>query len=166
MQSPVLGEGWHATGDLAEEAGGERVRVRGRRQEVAGGVVVAGLEAALADSFYIRRAVVTGSDGAALRALVEVDYEETLAWATARDLHFSTYGALVASAEVADLVAEEVDTANERFGGTARIADFVVLGRPLSVRDGELTPGLTVRRHAVIEHFGSEPATKRAAATA
>ena len=83
-------------------------------------VVVAGLEAALGDSAYIRRAVVARPRRPELTALVEVDYEETLAWATARDLHFSTYGSLVASAEVRELVAAEVAAANERIGGSAR----------------------------------------------
>ena len=121
--------------------------------------MVAGLEAALGDSPYLRRAVVAGTSAPELTALVEVDYEETLAWASSRDLHFSAYSALVASDEVRELVAREVATANERIGGSARIADFIVAPRQLTVRDGELTAGLAIRRRAVIEHFVSADRT-------
>ena len=71
---------WHATGDLAEDAGDGRIRVRGRREDVvrAGGgeVIVAGLEAALCDSAFIRRAVVAALKDDALTAIVEVDHDE------------------------------------------------------------------------------------------
>ncbi len=59
----------------------------------------------------------------------------------------------MASSEVRELVATEVATANERIGGSARIVDFIVAPRQLTVRDGELTAGLAIRRRAVIEHF-------------
>ncbi|HET6507025.1 MAG TPA: AMP-binding protein [Baekduia sp.] len=161
---------WHATGDLAEDAGDERVRVRGRREDVvatAGGeVVVAGLEAALRDSVYVRRAVVAHAGGA-LTALVELDLDETAPWANDRGLVFSTYSSLASLPEVRELVAAEVAAANERIGAAERIADFRLLPRPLSVAEGELTSLLTVRRTQVIERFaGDEAATAGAEATA
>jgi long-chain acyl-CoA synthetase len=167
ISSPAIaGEAWHPTGDLAEDAGDERIRVRGRREDVIhapdGDIVVAGLEAALGESTYIRHAVVAAIGGSELTALVEVDYEETLAWATARDLHFSTYGSLVSSDEVAELVAAEVAAANDRLGASAKIAEFIVLPRQLTIRDGELTPRLAIRRRAVIDRFIGDPAVKRA----
>jgi len=168
VSSPAVdgGQTWHATGDLAEHAGDDRIRVRGRREDVIhapeGDIVVAGLEAALGESTYIRRAVVAAPGGSELTALVEVDYEETLSWATARDLHFSTYGSLVSSDEVTELVAAEVAGANERLGASATIAEFIVLPRQLTIRDGELTPGLAIRRRAVIDRFMGDPAVKRA----
>jgi long-chain acyl-CoA synthetase len=152
---------WHATGDLAEDAGDERVRVRGRREDVVatgdGEVVVAGLEAALRDSAYVRRAVVAHADGG-LTALVELDLDETAPWANDRGLVFSTYGSLAALPEVRELIAAEVAAANERIGAAEAIADFRLLPRPLSVAEGELTSLLTVRRSAVIEHFAGDGA--------
>jgi long-chain acyl-CoA synthetase len=154
---------WHGTDDLAEEAGDGRMRVRGRREDVvhgAGGeIVVAGLEAALRDSPYIRRAVIAGDGAGGLTAFVEVDLEETAPWANARDIVFSTYNSLVSRPEVRELIAAEVAAANERIGSAAPISDFVVLPRQLSVHDGELTPLLTVRRSRVIERYACASAT-------
>ena len=93
--------------------------------------MVAGLEAALGDSPYLRRAVVAGTSGAELTAIVEVDYEETLAWATAQRpplLGLRLAGGLP---EMRELVADEVATANERIGGAPRIADFIVAPQQL-----------------------------------
>jgi len=169
ISNPATGEGWHATGDLAEDAGDGRVRVRGRREDVvrAGGedVIVAGLEAALCDSIYIRRSVVAPLGGDTLTAIVEVDPEEAGRWASERDLHFSTYGSLVSRPEIAALISDEVAAANERIGARTAIADFIVLQQPLSVAAGELTAGLTVRRRVVIERAGDAAKVKCASAT-
>jgi long-chain acyl-CoA synthetase len=168
ISSPATGDGWHATGDLAEEAGDERVRVRGRREDLvrAGGeeVIVAGLEAALCDSAYIRRSVVAPLDGTRLTAIVEVDPDEAGRWAAERDIHFSTYGSLVSRPEIAELVGQEVSAANERIGARTAIADFIVLQQALSVAAGELTAGLTVRRRVIIERVGEAPRTAQASA--
>jgi long-chain acyl-CoA synthetase len=157
ISNPAVGDGgWHATGDLAEDAGDGRVRVRGRREDVvrAGGedVIVAGLEAALCDSAYIRRSVVALLKDDALTAIVEVDQDAAAMWASERDIHFSTYGSLVALQEIHDLISDEVAAANERIGSRAAIADFIVLQQQLSVAAGELTSGLSVRRRVVIEN--------------
>jgi long-chain acyl-CoA synthetase len=155
VRNPAVGEAWHQTGDLAEDAGDGRIRVRGRREDVvrSGGeeVIVAGLEAALCDSAFIRRSVVAPLKGDALTAIVEVDQDEAARWASEREIHFSTYGSLVARPEIHDLISDEVAAANERIGSRAAIADFIVLQQQLSVAAGELTSGLSVRRRAVIE---------------
>jgi long-chain acyl-CoA synthetase len=146
---------WHQTGDLAEDAGDGRIRVRGRREDVvrSGGeeVIVAGLEAALCDSAFIRRSVVAPLKGDALTAIVEVDHDEAARWASEREIHFSTYSSLVARPEIHDLISDEVAAANERIGSRTAIADFIVLQQQLSVAAGELTSGLSVRRRVVIE---------------
>lgn len=158
ISNPAVGDGWHATGDLAEDAGDGRVRVRGRREDVVRvgteDVIVAGLEAALCDSVYIRRSVVAPLDGT-LTAIVEVDPDEAGRWASERDLHFSTYGSLVSRPEVAELISDEVAAANERIGSRTAIGDFIVLGQPLSVAAGELTSGLTVRRRVVVDRVAT-----------
>jgi long-chain acyl-CoA synthetase len=155
VRNPAVGEAWHATGDLAEDAGDGRIRVRGRREDVvrAGDeeVIVAGLEAALCDSAFIRRSVVALIKDDALTAIVEVDQDEAARWASERDIHFSTYGSLVARPEIHELISDEVAAANERIGSRTAIADFIVLPQQLSVAAGELTSGLSVRRRAVIE---------------
>jgi long-chain acyl-CoA synthetase len=152
---------WHATGDLAEDAGEGRIRVRGRREDVVrtGGaeVIVAGLEAALCDSAFIRRSVVALLKDDALTAIVEVDQDEASRWASERDIHFSTYGSLVARPEIHALISDEVAAANERIGSRTAIADFIVLPQQLSVASGELTSGLSVRRRVVIEHSAPKP---------
>ena len=108
-----------------------RIRVRGRREDVVrtGGeeVIVAGLEAALCDSAFIRRSVVAPLKGETLTAIVEVDQDEAARWASEREIHFSTYGSLVARPEIHDLISDEVAAANERIGSRTAIADFIVL---------------------------------------
>jgi long-chain acyl-CoA synthetase len=155
VTSVAAPEVWHATGDLAEEAGDGRLRIRGRHEDVVHGpggeIVVAGLEAALRDCPYIRRAVAAGDGSDGLTAFVEVDLEETAPWANERDIVFSTYNSLVTRPEVRELVDAEVAAANERTGSAVPISDVVILPRQLSVHDGELTPLLTVRRARVIE---------------
>jgi long-chain acyl-CoA synthetase len=170
VSTPAGGDTWHQSDDLAEGADGGAIRVRGRRTDVlrAGGVDVAAasVEAALCESEHIRRALVTGS-GDGLHALVEVDPDATALWAADRELAFSTYGSMVALPEVRELVAAEVAAANDRLESGARIDDFTVLPRQLSVAEGELTALLTVRRERVAEHFaGHLPGAAAAPGTA
>ena len=139
ISSPAVGggEAWHPTGDLAEEVGDDRIRVRGRREDVIA-------RAARASSWWpgsrprSARAPTSGArwspllGGSELTAIVEVDYDETLPWATERDLHFSHLRLAGVGDEVAELVAAEVAAANERLGSSAEIAEFIVLPRQLS----------------------------------
>jgi long-chain acyl-CoA synthetase len=155
VRNAAVGSEFHQTGDLAEDAGDGRIRVRGRREDVvrtgSEEVIVAGLEAALCDSAFIRRSVVAPLEGDALTAIVEVDHDEAARWASEREIHFSTYGSLVARPEIHDLISDEVAAANERIGSRTAISDFIVLQQQLSVAAGELTSGLSVRRRVVIE---------------
>jgi long-chain acyl-CoA synthetase len=95
--------------------------------------------------------VVAPLAGDALTAIVEVDQDEAARWASERQIHFSTYGSLVARPEIHGLISDEVAAANERIGSRTAIAGFIVLPQPLSVAAGELTSGLSVRRRVVIE---------------
>jgi long-chain acyl-CoA synthetase len=170
VRTPATRGQWHTTDDLAEDAGDGRFRLRGRREHVvqtpAGEVVVAGLEAALCESAYIRRAVVGQLKPGTLTAIIEVDPDETAQWATERDLHFNAYSQLVAHPEVRNLIAAEVAAAKDRHGGSVGVDDFICVSEQLSVNAGQLTPGLTVRRAALLEQHtgdagpaaGAEPA--------
>jgi long-chain acyl-CoA synthetase len=172
VTTPAAGSGgeevWHETGDIAEDAGDGRVRVRGRRDDVVrtphGDVVVDELETALCESAYIRRAVVTVVGDGGLTALVEVDFDETAPWAAAQDIYFSTYGSLVSRPEVSELIAGEVAAANDRLESSGEVADFVVFPRELTVRDGELTSSLVVRRSVVVENFAAAATAERTSA--
>ncbi len=162
-------DGWLHTGDLGHLEGDVLV-LSGRRSDL---VQVAGravdprsLEAAARVSPYVDEAVVVALDpaSAGLGVLVVVDPATTGRWVEERRLHASTYAALVALPEVAELVAGELSrTLRDQPGGDA-VRRCVLAPRRLDVQRGEVTRSRVVRRHVVCAHLADELAALRAPA--
>lgn len=159
LRGPVTGGRWIDTGDVATLDADGRYTVRGRRDDRLAGagedVHAAEVERALTAGRYVRRAAVVAVDGG-VRALVEVDFDTTAAWAASHDIAFSTYGSLIGVPEVQQLLASEVETVNAALAGRTTIVGLALLPRPLDVAAGELTPVLSVRREVVIERFAGD----------
>ncbi len=139
-------EGWLHTGDVGEFDDAGRLRITGRVKNLlvlatGKNVAPAPIEDAVAESPFIRQAVLLGDGRDATGILLVPDLE-----------------ALEGRAEVTALLRQEVERLTVDFASYERPRRTVVMPRPLSAEHGELDAAGRPVRAVVIEHFPDQVA--------
>jgi len=152
-------DGWFKTGDIGELDEDGFLRITGRKKELivtAGGknVAPAPLEDRIRAHPLISQAVVVGEARPFIAALITIDQEAFVTWATQVPLAGTAvsegmdHPALLAEVQAA------IDEANQSVSRAESIRKFAVLPHDLTVESGELTPTLKVRRSVVEKAYG------------
>ncbi len=153
-------EGWLHTGDVGYLDGDGYLFITDRKKDIivtSGGKNVAPqpIEGRLGATPYITQAILIGDKFPYLTALVVPNFENLQA-------HFASKGVTgLAQEEMAQhdetraLVAAAVKQVNGDLATHERIRRFTILGRELSLEEGELTPTQKVRRRVVAERYGA-----------
>ncbi len=154
----TLVDGWLCSGDLGSFDDEGFLFITGRKKEIlitAGGKNIApkNIESALKNHALVGEVVVIGDRRKYLTALVSLDPEASLAWATARGKDPSR---LHDDAELRGELAKAIDEVNQTLARVETVKKFSVTRRPFSIDRGELTPTLKVKRKKVYEHFAAE----------
>ncbi len=154
----ALRDGWFHSGDAAlmEEDG--HIIIIDRMSDVMklgdGGKFSPQLiENKLRFSPYIVDAVVIGQDRPFITAMIAIDMANVGKWAENNQLAYTTFTDLSQKKEVYDLIAEEVQKANETLPKVAKVNRFVLLYKELDADDDELTRTRKVRRKFVEERY-------------
>ncbi len=154
----ALEDGWFHTGDIGEIDRDGFVRITDRKKDLivtAGGKNVAPqkIENLIGSDPLIARCIVFGDRRKYLVALLTLDADTLASFARERGLAgdpTSWAHAPEVEAAVADIVAR----GNAQLASYETIKRWAILGRDLTVEDGELTPKLSVRRKVVAERYG------------
>jgi len=88
-----------------------------------------------------------------MTALITLDPLTVGSWAEHQHLSYTTYTDLVAKMDVYDLVAEEVDRANQDLPESIRILRFVILHKQFDPDDDEITRTRKVRRSVINQRY-------------
>jgi long-chain acyl-CoA synthetase len=140
---------WVPTGDIAEEVGRGRIRVRGPasaelRRDSDGAVFVADLELALLESQYISDVAIDSGVAESLIVYVEPEYEAVTAWARTKRVPIVDVHAIAQIPAVIDLVRAEIDRCVADYGVSV---DFFALVPGLV----EMTGGSLVPRNSRVD---------------
>jgi long-chain acyl-CoA synthetase len=153
-------DGFLRTGDLGAIDEDGYVSITGRKKDIiitAGGknLTPANIEGDLRRSRWISQAVMYGDRRPYPVALITLDPEEILAWATAEGLP-ADLAELADHERVRALVQAEIDRANASYAKVGQIKRFTILPRDFSLDSGELTPSLKLKRNVVYERYADE----------
>ena len=155
-------DGWLHSGDIGEIDERGFLRITDRKKDLfktSNGKYVA--PSLVESTFkglcpYVGQFLVHGEGKHFVTALVTLDEEAIQPWADANGLAGASYQEIVSSAQARDMVQSYVDELNKGLNKWERVGKFTILGRDLSVEDGELTPSLKLRRKVVTDKFKSE----------
>lgn len=159
-------DGWFNTGDLAIMTIHNELMIKGRIKDT---IVLRGgenlepvpIEAKLAESPYIKYAVVVGQDKRYLGALIVIDEEEIKNYGEENGIQYDTFNDFLLSddvkklyeAEIADLI-----SAKNGFKLFERIARFTLLTKPFEI-GVELSAKQELRRFNINEIYKNEIAS-------
>ncbi|CAB3695790.1 Long-chain-fatty-acid--CoA ligase FadD15 [Achromobacter piechaudii] len=153
-------DGWLHTGDVVAEQDG-RVRIVDRLKDImitAGGknLTPSEIENAVKGSPYVKECIVIADGRRFVSALIQLEFDTVGKWAESRRIAFTHFRSLAESAQVRELVQQEVSRANAGLAPVAQIKRFHLLTKELDHDDGEVTATMKVRRASIYRTYAAE----------
>ena len=150
----LTADGWLHTGDIGQLVDGF-LKITDRKKDLiktSGGKYVApqkieGIFKAVCP--YASQIIVHGEGRKFISAMITLDPEAIVEWGTANGFEGRSAEDLAAEPKVREMISGYVDELNSKLERWETIKKFVILGRDLTVEDGELTPSMKVRRKVV-----------------
>jgi long-chain acyl-CoA synthetase len=157
----LTSDGWLRTGDIGEIDGNGFLRITDRKKDLiktSGGKYIApqSIEGKLkANCPYISQVIIHGDKRNFVTALVTLDEESTMRWASNHGMNGKAYAEIVATDQAKQLLAPYFDQVNKTLAKYETVKQFAVLPKDLSIDEGELTPSLKVKRKVVEKKYAA-----------
>lgn len=157
----ALQGGWLRTGDIGHLDSDGFLHITDRKKDLiitSGGKNVAPqkIENLAKAQKSISQFVVHGDSRHFLTALVTLEREQAIKYATEHSILFSEYSELVRHPKMLAFVQKAIDDVNKQLASYETIKKFVILPNDFTIESGELTPSLKVRRSFINKRYKLE----------
>jgi long-chain acyl-CoA synthetase len=155
----TLAGGWLHTGDVGEVDGDGYIRITDRKRDFiknSGGDMIspARVEGSLTLQPEIGQAMVYGDRRPYLVAVIVPNHEFLQGFARERGLGVSDLAALADNPELQKAVSAAVARVNAELAPTERVRRFVIAKDAFTTANGQMTPTLKIKRHAIRQAYG------------
>jgi long-chain acyl-CoA synthetase len=151
-------DGWLHTGDIGhlDEAG--RIMITDRKKDIivndkGDNIAPQKLEGMLTLQPEIAQALVAGDKRPYIVGLVVPDADWAFEWAKANDEKFDL-PALQQLPAFRSAIRAAIDRVNGELSVIEKVRQFAFADEPFAIANGEMTPSLKIRRHAIRERYG------------
>lgn len=157
----VMQGGWFHTGDIGHIDDDGFLKITDRKKDIivtSGGKNIAPqkIENVAKAKKYVAQFVVHGDRRNYLTALVVLDHESVIHYATTHQILFSEFSELVRHPKIRALVQKIVDELNSELASFETIKKFMILPHDFTIETGELTPSLKVKRSFINQKYKYE----------
>ncbi|HTI87037.1 MAG TPA: AMP-dependent synthetase/ligase [Alphaproteobacteria bacterium] len=155
----AIRDGWLHTGDIGEFDKDGFLRITDRKKDIivnSGGdnISPARVEGLLTLRPEIAQAMVIGDKHPYLVAVIVPDEAAMRDWAAANGVAFDA-AAVAADPRFRDVISRAIDAVNGELSVIERVRRFIFADEPFAIANGEMTPTLKVKRHAVKARYGT-----------
>ena len=155
----VLADGWLHTGDVGSVDADGYLSITDRKRDFiknSGGEMIspARVEGYLTLTSEIAQAMVIGDRRPYLVAVLVPDPEFAALYASA-GAEETAFAALAADPDFVKAIGAAVARVNRRLSPAERVRRFLIANEPFTTANGQMTPTLKIRRHAIHEAYGA-----------
>jgi long-chain acyl-CoA synthetase len=150
-------DGWLHTGDIGRLDEDNYIEITDRKKDIivnSGGDNVSPqrIQGILGLEESVAQAMVYGDKKPYITALIVPDADFAAAWAKAHNTS-DDLAALAHNAEFKSAIAKAVENANKQLSAIEKVRKFALATQPFTVENGQMTPTLKVRRHAILREY-------------
>jgi long-chain acyl-CoA synthetase len=150
--------GWFHTGDIGVFDSHGHLIITDRKKHLfvsSGGKNIAPqpIENLFLQSKYIDQFVLIGDRRMFLSALIVPDFDALQEYADRKEIEYSSTKDLTTHSEIYDLMQKDIQLLQKDLANYERVRKFVLLHKPFSIEEGEMTPTLKIKRKVVEERF-------------
>jgi long-chain acyl-CoA synthetase len=159
-KAAIDNEGWFHTGDIGHVDAEGFLFITDRKKHIfvsSGGKNIAPqpIENLFLSSKYIDQFVLIGDRRQFLSALIVPDFDAVKEYADSKGIQYSDIGDLARNDEIYSLIDNDIGKIQKDLANYERVRKFVLLDKPLSLEEGELTPKQSIKRKVVEERYAN-----------
>ncbi len=154
----VLKDGWLHTGDIGVFDARGFLVITDRKKHLfktSGGKYIAPtpIENLFSTSKFIDQFVVIGDKRMFLSALIVPDFESIKEYADTNNIPYKEEKDLIENEEIYKLIEKDMTKFQKRLANFERVRKFVLLDKPFTIENGEITPSLKIKRKVVEQRY-------------
>lgn len=156
----TIKDGWLYTGDIGVFDADGFLMITDRKKNLfktSAGKYIAPthIENTFLASKYIDQFVLIGDRRMFLSALIVPDFEALKEYADSHKINYTSEDELVKDDNIYKLLENDMAQLQRKLANYERVRKFVLLERPFSIENGEMTPSLKVRRRIVEQKYNN-----------